>query len=71
MLESNCHGGEILLGKTNNSLFVNNEIENWDLIDIAESSLLDAGVFDDFTEDTTISSADNENFFRIGMGIHS
>jgi hypothetical protein len=39
-------------------------------IDVAESGFLDGGVLDDFTEDTTVSTTNDEHFLWIGVGIH-
>lgn len=40
------------------------------LIDIAEDGLLNAVVLDDLTEDTTITTADNEDLLGVGVGVH-
>jgi hypothetical protein len=59
VVEANGHAGKVFLGKTNDGL-----------VDIAENGLLDAVVLDDFTEDTTVTTADDEDVFGVGVGVH-
>lgn len=42
----------------------------YNLVDVAESGFLDGRMFDDFTKNTTVSTTDDENLLRIGMGVH-
>lgn len=59
VLEANGHAGEVLLGDTDDSL-----------VDVAQGSLLDGSVLDDLTEDTTVTTADDENLLGVGVGVH-
>lgn len=59
VVEANGHAGEILLGQTNDGL-----------VDVAENGLLNALVLDNLTENTTITTANNENVLRVGVGVH-
>lgn len=58
VLEANGHAGEVLLGETNDSL-----------INITEDGLLDGLVLDDLTEDTTVTTTDDEDLLRVGVGV--
>lgn len=40
------------------------------LVDVAENGLLDTFVFDDLTEDTSITSADDQDLLGVGVGVH-
>jgi hypothetical protein len=40
------------------------------LVDVAENGLLDTLVLDDLTEDTSITSADDQDLLGIGVGVH-
>ena len=40
-------------------------VDGTNLIDVAEDDLFDRVVFENFTDDTTISAADDENLFRV------
>lgn len=59
VLEANSHAGEVLLGDTDDSL-----------VDVAQGSLLDGSVLDDLTEDTTVTTADDEDLLGVGVGVH-
>lgn len=59
VLEADRHAGEELLGETDDSL-----------VDVAEDGLLDAVVLDDLTEDTTVTTANDENLLGVGVGVH-
>jgi hypothetical protein len=59
VLEANGHAGEVLLGDTDDSL-----------IDVAQGSLLDGGVLDDLTEDTTVTATDDKDLLGVGVGVH-
>jgi hypothetical protein len=39
------------------------------LIDVAEDGLLDALVLDDLTEDTAVTTANDENLLGVGVGV--
>jgi hypothetical protein len=58
VLEANGHAREVLLGETDDSL-----------IDVAKGSLLDGGVLDNLTEDTTVTAADDKDLLRVGVGV--
>lgn len=59
VVEANGHAGEVLLRKTNNSL-----------INVAEDGLLDTVVLDNLTEDTAVTTADNEDVLGVGVRVH-
>lgn len=59
VLESGSHVGEELLGETDDSL-----------VNVAENSLLNTLVLDDLTEDTSVTSSDDEDLLGIGVGVH-
>lgn len=59
VLEANGHAREVLLGETDDSL-----------VDVAQGGLLDGSVLDDLTEDTTVTTTDNENLLGVGVGVH-
>jgi hypothetical protein len=59
VLEADRHAGEVLLGETNDSL-----------VNVAEGGLLDTVVLDDLTEDTTVTTADDQDLLRVGVGVH-
>jgi hypothetical protein len=59
VVEANGHAGEVLLGQTDDGL-----------VDVAENGLLDAVVLDDLTEDTTVTTANDENVLGVGVGVH-
>lgn len=52
------------------SLPVQSRVASEYLVNVAEDSLLDALVFNDLTEDTTVTTADDKNLLRIGVGVH-
>ena len=58
VLEANGHARQVLLGETDDSL-----------VDIAENGLLDGRVLDDLTEDTTVTTTDDKNLLRVGVGV--
>lgn len=60
VVEANGHAGEVLLGEANDSL-----------VDVAKDSLLNTVVLDDLTEDTTVTTTDNEDVLGVGVGVHS
>jgi len=60
VLEADRHAGEVLLGETDDSL-----------VDVAEGGLLDTVVLDDLTEDTTVTTADDQDLLGVGVGVHS
>ncbi len=51
------HVGKVLLGDTGDSL-----------VNVTEDGLLDGVVLDNLTENTTVTTADNENTLRVGVG---
>jgi hypothetical protein len=59
VLEADRHAGEVLFGETDDGL-----------VNVAESGLLDTVVLDDLTEDTTVTTADDQNLLRVGVGVH-
>ena len=59
VLEANGHAGEVLLGDTDDSL-----------VDVAQGGLLDGGVLDDLTEDTTVTATDDQDLLGVGVGVH-
>jgi hypothetical protein len=59
VLETDGHAGEVLLGETNDSL-----------VNVAEDGLLDTVVLDDLTEHTTVTTADDQDLLRVGVGVH-
>lgn len=59
VLEADGHAGEVLLGETDDSL-----------VDVAEGGLLDAVVLDDLTEDTAVTTADDQDLLGVGVGVH-
>lgn len=59
VLEANAHAGQVLLGDADDGL-----------VDVAEDSLLDGLVLDDFAEDTAVAAADDEDFLGVGVGVH-
>lgn len=59
VLEANAHTREVLLGDADDSL-----------VDVAEDSLLDRLVLDDFAEDTAVAAADDKDFLGVGVGVH-
>ena len=59
VVKTNGHAGEILLRQTNDGL-----------VNVAKDSLLDALVLDDFTEDTTVTTANDKNLLGVGVGVH-
>ena len=59
VLETNGHAREVLLGETDDSL-----------VNVAEDGLLDTVVLDDLTEDTTITTANNQDLLRVRVGVH-
>lgn len=56
---ANGHAGEVLLAETNDGL-----------VDVAEDGLLDRLVLDDLTEDTTVTTANDEDLLGVGVGHH-
>lgn len=58
VVEATGHGGEVLLGETDDSL-----------VDVAEGSLLNTVVLDNLTEDTTVTTADDKNLLGVGVGV--
>jgi hypothetical protein len=59
VLESDSHGGQVFLRKTNDGL-----------IDVAKNSFLDTRVFNNFTKNTTVSPTDNEDLLGIRVRVH-
>lgn len=59
VVEANGHAGQVLLGETDDSL-----------INVAENGLFNAFVLDNFAEDTTVTTANNEDVLRVGMRVH-
>ena len=59
VLEANAHAGQVFLGDADDGL-----------VDVAEDSLLDGLVLDDFAEDTAVAAADDEDFLGVGVGVH-
>jgi hypothetical protein len=59
VLEADRHAGEVLLGETDDSL-----------VDVAEGGLLDTVVLDNLTEHTTVTTANDQNLLRVGVGVH-
>lgn len=59
VLEADRHAGEVLLGEADDSL-----------VDVAESGLLDTVVLDDLTEDTAVTTADDQDLLGVGVGVH-
>lgn len=58
VLEADSHAGEVLLGETDDSL-----------VNVAEDGLLDTVVLDNLSEDTTVTTADDENLLGVGVGV--
>lgn len=40
------------------------------LVNVAEDSLLDGLVLDDLTQDTTVTSTNDEDLLGVGVGVH-
>ena len=59
VLEANAHAGEVLLGDTDDGL-----------IDVTQDGLLNGLVLDDLTEDTTVTTTDDEDLLGVGVGVH-
>jgi hypothetical protein len=59
VLVANGHTGEVLLGKTDDSL-----------VNVAEDGLLDTLVLDDLTEDTAVTTTDDEDLLGVGVRVH-
>lgn len=59
VLEANGHAREVLLGDTDDSL-----------VNVAQGSLLDGGVLDDLTEDTTVTATDDQDLLGVGVRVH-
>jgi hypothetical protein len=59
VLEADRHAGEVLLGETDDSL-----------VNVAEGGLLDTVMLDNLTEDTTVTTADDQDLLRVGVGVH-
>jgi hypothetical protein len=59
VLVANSHTGEVFLGETNNGL-----------INVAEDGLLDTLVLDNLTEDTTVTTTDDQDLLGVGVGVH-
>jgi hypothetical protein len=59
VVEANGHAGKVLLGETDDGL-----------VDVAKHGLLDAVVLDHLTEDTTVTTTDDENVLGVGVGVH-
>lgn len=58
VVEATGHGGEVLLGETDDSL-----------VNVAEGGLLDTVVLDDLTENTTIATTNDKNLLGVGVGV--
>ena len=58
VLEAHGHAREVLLGETNDRL-----------VDVAEDGLLDAVVLDDLTKHTTVTTTDDQDLLRVGVGV--
>jgi hypothetical protein len=59
MFEANCHGGEELLGETDDGL-----------VDVAENSLLDAVVLHNLTEHTAVTATNDQDVLGVWVGVH-
>jgi hypothetical protein len=59
VLEADRHAGKVLLREADDGL-----------VNVAENGLLDTVVLDDLTEDTAVTTADNENLLGVGVGVH-
>jgi hypothetical protein len=59
VLEADGHAGKVLLGEADDGL-----------VNVAEDGLLDAVVLDDLTENTTVTTTDDENVLGVGVGVH-
>jgi hypothetical protein len=60
VLEANAHAREVLLGDTDDGL-----------INVAQDGLLDGLVLDDLTEDTTVTTTNDEDLLGVGVSVHS
>jgi hypothetical protein len=60
VLVADGHAGQVLLGKTDDSL-----------VDVAENGLLNAVVLDDLTEHTAVAATDDEDLLGVGVREHS
>lgn len=58
VVEANGHVGEVQLRDTGDSL-----------VNVAEHGLLDTGVLDDLTENTTVTAANDKNLLGVGVGV--
>lgn len=59
VLVANSHTGQVFLGETDDGL-----------VNVAEDGLLDTLVLDDLTEDTTVTTTDDEDLLGVGVGVH-
>jgi hypothetical protein len=59
VLEADGHAGEVLFGETDDGL-----------VNVAENGLLDTVVLDNLTENTTVTTADDEDLLGVGVGVH-
>lgn len=59
VLEANAHAGQVLLGDTDDGL-----------VNVAENGLLDGVVLDNLTENTTVTTTDDEDLLGVGVGVH-
>jgi hypothetical protein len=58
VVEAASHGGEVLLGETDNSL-----------VNVAEGGLLDTVVLDNLTENTTVTTTNDKDLLGVRMGV--
>lgn len=59
VLITDSHAGKVLLTETNDSL-----------INVAEDGFLNTLVFDDLTENTTVTTTNDKNLLGAGVGVH-
>lgn len=59
VLKANAHAWKVFLGESDDRF-----------VDITENCGLDGGVLDNFAEDTAVTTADDENGFRVGVRVH-
>lgn len=78
VLEADAHAGEVFLGDADDGLFL---LVFWTiyllvvregsyLVNVAENSLLDTLVLDDLAENTAVTTADDKDLLRVGVGVH-
>lgn len=59
VLETNAHAGEVLLGDTDDGL-----------VNVTQDGLLDGLVLDDLTEDTTVTTTNDEDLLGVRVSVH-